>query len=101
PAAHPVLRSFPTRRSSDLARHGLEYFATGDVPLRRADLAREALETLPRGDSGLRATLMAGVAVGALARHDLDANRLLAAEAVAIDRKSTRLNSSHVKISYA
>src|SRR5690606_40149996 len=86
---HRHLHSFPTRRSSDLAAaaradqrgrapgRGVE----GDVlQHRRPGLVAEGdvLEAdvaLQRADRGLRV--------------------------VALDRKSTRLNSSHVKISYA
>src|SRR5690349_24073402 len=64
---HPNLHSFPTRRSSDLARHVL---AVDDLRVdhrRAAD--RVEVRARVRGRAG--------------------------------DRKSTRLNSSHVEISYA
>lgn len=83
------------RRSGDpvivarsAARHGIEYFTTGDLPRRRADAARAALSGLPTGDSGLHATLMATVAASALARHELAPGRALAAEAVAMARRT-------------
>src|SRR5690606_41337986 len=82
-----VRSSFPTRRSSDLA---------GEV------LGQLAREPAPAGDEALRPLLRhapAQVIPALLAA--------LAAEGgserprVREDRKSTRLNSSHVKISYA
>src|SRR5690606_41281920 len=83
--------SCPTRRSSDLAyqRH-----------LRRARLVylrrrRALLDAL--------ATALPGVRVGGVAAglHLVVPVPGPAAEAAAVDRKSTRLNSSHVKSSYA
>src|SRR5207302_11106590 len=86
PAPPPDLRSLPTRRSSDLGsepgpacygRGGSEATVTdADVVLGRID---------PATFSGGRMPL------------DVSAART----AVAGDRKSTRLNSSHVKSSYA
>src|SRR5438874_2464837 len=69
-----ALHSFPTRRSSDLARR------TFPSPPRRPPRSRQGF---PSG--GNRSPL-------AVARR-----RLMESE----DRKSTRLNSSHVEISYA
>src|SRR5690606_41982957 len=81
--AHLALHSFPTRRSSDL------------VPAYRL-----ALAVLVRRDVDLVGLLEGGLEAAhdlALARrHDVDG-----LEAGLEDRKSTRLNSSHVKISYA
>src|SRR5690242_2234522 len=73
-AAHRDLHSFPTRRSSDLA---------GEDPLlvgHRPALGRGGRERGPGG----------GLGVGRIpAQRDV------------LDRKSTRLNSSHMSISYA
>src|SRR5205807_9643193 len=70
--AHRDLHSFPTRRSSDL------------VPLRRLGAELEASPPRPdRGAHALRESLMA------------------CAPRSGRDRKSTRLNSSHLVISYA
>src|SRR5207249_10893129 len=92
---HPPLHSFPTRRSSDLPddsrlammqlAHGVEQM--GDV--RRAGFHRQ-----PH-------LLAGGVRVA-----DRDGDATLAdrgdeRDGEEIDRKSTRLNSSHVSISYA
>src|SRR5690606_41480620 len=88
----PDLHSFPTRRSSDLG--GME----GGVHI------------TSQGDSAVRVRFTAGDAeerwrgVRRLVSR-LDDLRLPAISGVAAtydsDRKSTRLNSSHVKISYA
>src|SRR5207248_11374416 len=83
PPAHPALHSFPTRRSSDLAR------LRGHQAAQRASLSR---------------------AGGRARRSDMDAQpdhhcaqveiAGIQADSV-VDRKSTRLNSSHRTISYA
>src|SRR5690606_41477118 len=86
----PDLHSVPTRRSSDLAVPVLRELAAAldefglrqrKCALRPVQLGRERLEArllrMPRPES------------------------IAALKAQALDRKSTRLNSSHVKISYA
>src|SRR5690606_40884277 len=85
------LLSFPTRRSSDL---GL--YRTAWVDKGRAWVAfghGVNLEIVESADGGQHWQRTALAAPG-VARH---AGRCAASE----DRKSTRLNSSHVKISYA
>src|SRR5690349_22752645 len=74
---HPALHSFPTRRSSDLVGHvfAREQAAAVDP---RSEIGRDG--DVGRGGDDARGQL------GLLARED---------------RKSTRLNSSHVEISYA
>src|SRR5690606_39712394 len=93
-----ALHSFPTRRSSDLVGE-VRWAPTGaaapvDLLVRLAELdevvvvRRHDAPPVGRPDQdehGARAALVPGVQVG---EHPLD-------------RKSTRLNSSHVKISYA
>src|SRR5205807_7447322 len=95
---HSALHSFPTRRSSDLD-------GGGD---RRGELARKgkgppARRTFPYRPSplgaladleDLGAAVRAGAGDGRLAVLHGDVLRIL-------DRKSTRLNSSHLVISYA
>src|SRR5207302_9591253 len=81
---HRDLHSFPTRRSSDL----------GDTP--------EVIEAVSWLGRGALAEKQADRAV----RYAVEAQRLVGKrspdEALRFkDRKSTRLNSSHVKISYA
>src|SRR5207253_9448794 len=90
---HPDLRSFPTRRSSDLVEQRLE------------DLERRARV------EGHAADEAAGPVVGVLHRaepleHAVDVRARLGVHGDDVrpgrqDRKSTRLNSSHVAISYA
>src|SRR5690606_42013416 len=70
--AHRALRSFPTRRSSDL--------------LQQVEVVPD--ESSPRLGAAVPRVEVLTVAGGAEARAELD-------------RKSTRLYSSHVKISYA
>src|SRR5690606_41885967 len=90
-ASPRVLSSFPTRRSSDLT-----LITWGEE----------------RIDSGLAAILMAVMPLVTLVlAHFFTADERITARkaigvtsgmtAIRIDRKSTRLNSSHVKISYA
>src|SRR5690606_41909399 len=93
PAAPRDLPSFPTRRSSDLGVLELG----GRVRVERAQ-AGEQLGDLARRQLA--------PARGARLRHGAHRRRSRAfanarASASATDRKSTRLNSSHVKISYA
>src|SRR5699024_12390831 len=77
-AALPSLHSFPTRRSSDLF-----------LARRRADVDFATTQGLDwRGGAVLGWSGMRGVVT-------------LAAAQTLPDRKSTRLNSSHVSISYA
>src|SRR5690606_41994764 len=84
------LHSFPTRRSSDLARTSLMSWS-----------GRNRTVRLGTGRSVVRTT------TGTASLHPLGVHvmRLTPAPSHALrqrqDRKSTRLNSSHVKISYA
>src|SRR5690606_41735138 len=84
------LHSFPTRRSSDLRHHADVAVITlvagaghGQLDQRHADI-------------GLAAGSRGGEVFGQLCRIEA-----LKAGQADRDRKSTRLNSSHVKISYA
>src|SRR5206468_6920489 len=90
--AHPVLHSFPTRRSSDL--QFLEFFLRD---ARRAaaghDLRAEGQRDEQRGDHSEPSTYF-----GLMRRIDSSAASLTSGTS---DRKSTRLNSSHDQISYA
>src|SRR5690606_40232502 len=92
---HRDLHSFPTRRSSDLSvlpRTGITEVDLVVLDPPRAGAGRKTVEHL----SSLGARRIAYVACdpAALARD-------LAYFREGGDRKSTRLNSSHVKISYA
>src|SRR5690606_41732112 len=86
--AHLDLHSFPTRRSSDLH--------AGD----RAEVLVLAALDLVLGDSDRAEARLVRIDEAHLA---LAGAYLLQLEATIVvgDRKSTRLNSSHVKISYA
>src|SRR5690606_41801690 len=98
PCAPLVLHSFPTRRSSDLA---FRWRPTAALPRR---LRRFCLH-LSTGDAALvagldrRSTRRWRLLVWRVPRHRSH-SRGLGTE-FSRDRKSTRLNSSHVKISYA
>src|SRR5207302_11410126 len=83
------LHSFPTRRSSDLAVRGAGRGGDRRGGL-RDDFAGAACRLLP--------ARAARASVRDLLRRDPDR---LGAGVRGGDRKSTRLNSSHVKISYA
>src|SRR5690606_41833540 len=100
PGSHGDLLSFPTRRSSDLGIvswfilpliGALAAIITGHMA--RAEIRREAGQI--EGDGLAIAGLVLGYGQIALC--------VLAFIAIVLflDRKSTRLNSSHVKISYA
>src|SRR5690606_40703058 len=94
--AHPpALRSSPTRRSSDLAVPNDALLDAGPGA-RRAGVLRVREGRVQRVEVrlGLRGLAMTEVLEGLE-----EGDRVLAAGA--LDRKSTRLNSSHVKISYA
>src|SRR5436309_8828479 len=89
-APHRALHSFPTRRSSDLA-----------LGPRRAAL--RAGVAADGAEPGLgRPTLPGGTPHEEAAADLLEFRQVMWDDPVpALDRKSTRLNSSHVKISYA
>src|SRR5690606_41913496 len=96
---HRALHSFPTRRSSDLLIHAVD----GDGALLWTSHTFDDQPAKLRVQNGgitlanLDADPAAEVVIGAAALdHD---GRLVWDEQG--DRKSTRLNSSHVKISYA
>src|SRR5690606_41594069 len=85
--SHPALHSFPTRRSSDLGIVMYELL-TGQLPF-ESDNVMELVHSH-------------------IARRAVPPSRLnpaipdvLGDIVLKLDRKSTRLNSSHVKISYA
>src|SRR5690349_24001198 len=76
---HRDLHSFPTRRSSDLVRIAGDQIARGAIEQEATDLALDRDHQRARRGLGL----------------DPDRSEHQ------VDRKSTRLNSSHVEISYA
>src|SRR5690606_39988525 len=93
--AHRALRSFPTRRSSDLDVPAVAIGVGGRVgECQLAELACNADLRRPGADR-LPDDRVAGVVLFRAISQDF------AQSAGFVDRKSTRLNSSHVKISYA
>src|SRR5690606_40853415 len=97
----PGLHPFPTRRSSDLSALWFLplYLLLPDRPLWRADGLSIAVQLVYQGPlTGILALYAFNRAV-----HLLGAARAAAFTALlpltTLDRKSTRLNSSHVKIS--
>src|SRR5207253_11514410 len=90
PPAHRTLHSFPTRRSSDLCR-------PASVSVRRAHHRHRQ-----RNDRGRKCDpyrRAAGDGAAPRPRRRGGVRGTIALDGV--DRKSTRLNSSHVAISYA
>src|SRR5690606_41351582 len=82
--AHRALLSFPTRRSSDLEI----------VPFNK----------IPDIEPSVKGIILSGSPFSVEDKNapDIDVEALIAQRPVlGVDRKSTRLNSSHVKISYA
>src|SRR5690606_41358094 len=88
-AAPLSLHSFPTRRSSDLADH-----PGGGEPARKRDQILGTGRRRPSGCGNPRRGA-GGVDSRRGERHTPGTG------GARLDRKSTRLNSSHVKISYA
>src|SRR5207253_10976041 len=94
PSAHtPIFHSFPTRRSSDLVLGRVVH-----APSRRSRL--DQLEKV--GGTGQAAGMSGENAMRAALHRPRPGTRVYAEAAGSLrDRKSTRLNSSHVAISYA
>src|SRR5690606_41829302 len=93
--AHRTLHSFPTRRSSDLAaRPSVTPLARNAQTWVHHEIQHVDHEVDDHEDQSDQAQIR---------RHDRDVGKLhrLDEEQAHADRKSTRLNSSHVKISYA
>src|SRR5262245_64018302 len=87
--------SFPTRRSSDLVQAlALVARVIGEGQRRTSRGGGQVRPPHPRGDVGLRAVREREARV-ALRRS------VQRVEGASADRKSTRLNSSHLGISYA
>src|SRR5207249_12057480 len=96
-SSHPDLRdlhSFPTRRSSDLVTpHALAAF----------DPVEQTLVTGHRDDTTVSGQALFLLNSSFVCRQSLTLGEKLLAQKDddTVDRKSTRLNSSHVSISYA
>src|SRR5207249_9392082 len=89
-----LLHSFPTRRSSDLPRR----IPARVFPVASPEPAQPALDEAERL---VRARSAAAVAAKVQGRPHGTFAATAAALRARTDRKSTRLNSSHVSISYA
>src|SRR5437660_4021507 len=96
--AQRCLHSFPTRRSSDLRGCAGSPFVTSAAPVRAASMQeiKEQPTTASEATDGLAAAALRAEAWAGepFLREGEDPAQVL-------DRKSTRLNSSHVAISYA
>src|SRR5699024_12723323 len=90
PRALPLLHSFPTRRSSDLQAKDL--FISQSALTGESEPVEKAGAPVGREGAALPVT-----EVGCLA---FQGSTVISGSA-RVDRKSTRLNSSHVSISYA
>src|SRR5207248_10915641 len=93
--SHRALPSFPTRRSSDLA-----WQAFHDAALK---LAADEVETRAEMDAldQIGDSVIESIAAYFREKHNLGIVERLTCEVEILDRKSTRLNSSHRTISYA
>src|SRR5690606_40867992 len=87
---HPELHSFPTRRSSDLKTRSA-----------RKEPAIAQIQRLRLGRSLSPTLETTGVTSGCSPWLLSCLSSSISANLIIEDRKSTRLNSSHVKISYA
>src|SRR5690606_40791926 len=91
---HRVLRSVPTRRSSDL-------YDVAANQHRVHGALNVGQHAVGRHQCGMHAQLDAFWAAARYAQQLDTVAQPLGMREVFLDRKSTRLNSSHVKISYA
>src|SRR5690606_41928564 len=95
------LLSFPTRRSSDLARIEVFGFSPGSYTALLTDHGGISLTyPLTVDASGTGSVMTAGPVHGEGGTLFIPGTPLEAIVDGVSDRKSTRLNSSHVKISY-
>src|SRR5690606_41212225 len=95
PRRHHCLPSSPTRRSSDLGEHVAELIETHRQ--QRSELAQQLREC---GVDNPGSNVQVGEALVRAGAQDLPLSAKTG-QHQRLDRKSTRLNSSHVKISYA
>src|SRR5690625_6484754 len=76
-------------------------FQYGQRHVAELECAREICETLQVPHHELDMSLLNQLAPNALTRNDIDITENEGGMPTTLDRKSTRLNSSHVAISYA
>src|SRR5690606_41525737 len=91
---------FPTRRSSDLMRHALREISTIQNVATTRRIEAIALG-IGRPDHEIDKAITVDIARNVHGSPGAVAAPLAIDGKAALDRKSTRLNSSHVKISYA
>src|SRR5690606_42156214 len=98
--SHRELRAFPTRRSSDLPGVGPEVLdEQRGAPAGVAEHDVRTIALLLQRQQGLQRRLASKHRLFRISERRVN---ILSRRTVRhIDRKSTRLNSSHVKISYA
>src|SRR5690606_40347229 len=97
---HRDLHSFPTRRSSDLSTTPLDpRVLDAMLPTLREDFGNAASVHHAYGHRAEDLVEQARVTVAALI--GAEPKEIIFTSGATEDRKSTRLNSSHVKISYA
>src|SRR5690606_41621622 len=97
---HRYLFSFPTRRSSDLFRLSTNEIKNKNIQLKPISIETEIIEEVE--EVAVDPNVLIKQAEQKLADANEQAKQLIEnAEKQIEDRKSTRLNSSHVKISYA
>src|SRR5207302_10710218 len=94
PRHHRHRHSFPTRRSSDLEKHGAIRQALANNL--KSVVAQKLIKGLKKGRVPTNEIMIVNATIRKLIAEGQDGKIL-----DGIDRKSTRLNSSHVKISYA
>src|SRR5207249_5874213 len=97
---HPrYLPSFPTRRSSDLTSSGAWTQSSSGLVCWLSNLTSAARATVQLTFVGANPGL--ALLRASVTTDTTDPNRTNNLLSLPIDRKSTRLNSSHVSISYA
>src|SRR5690349_23534941 len=93
---HSNLHSFPTRRSSDLKR-----MSEDKIARMAGNPERESFPAKPTEMTSLREIKAKLDMLNGLLVAVTEQNAALRETVMGVDRKSTRLNSSHVEISYA
>src|SRR5690606_41651627 len=95
------LLSFPTRRSSDLVYNWSTYIADDTIANFEAACGVDVVyDTYPTDDDMLVRLRQGNPGFDVVVPSDVVATLMIEEGLLAEDRKSTRLNSSHVKISY-
>src|SRR5690606_41364955 len=94
---HRHLHSFPTRRSSDLASKK-DGSKTDLASFNLTERQREIIELVKQGKNNRQIAELLFISENTVKYHLKVIYNILN---ISQDRKSTRLNSSHVKISYA